>query len=231
LDTNYVARTPIRCSKNELTPITPREFQPGGRHGRDAVCHIRYRGLGDDLSSSKHKSETIMKLPRVTIQRLMVMVTAFALILGLLTALQRRRERFLHLSAEYTSASRAVYTGSNDLTMEGYHADLATKYKAAAERPWMPVDADEPLTDGIRAFWIAHAAVNKAYPGLSLDDYVAEVSVFDGWQGREAPKDRTIYAVRYRRRDNRSGMNVIVDDPVEIYPHSGGPPIVPDKPK
>jgi hypothetical protein len=171
-----------------------------------------------------------MKLPRVTTQRLMVMVTAFAPILGLLTALQRRRERFRQLSAEYTSASRAVYTGSGDLTMESYRADLATKYKAAAERPWMPVD-DEPPTDGIRAFWIAHAAVNKTYPGLSLDDYVAQVSVFDGWQGREAPKDRTIYAVRYRRRDNRSGMNVIVDDPVEIYPHSEGPPVVPAKSK
>jgi hypothetical protein len=108
--------------------------------------------------------------------------------------------------------------------MQEYHADLATKYKAAAERPWMPVDADEPPTDGIRAFWIGHAAVKKAYPSLSLDDYLAEVSVFDGWRGREAPEDRTIYAVRYRRRDNRSGMNVIVDDPVEIYPHSDGAP-------
>ncbi len=64
----------------------------------------------------------------------------------------------------------------------------------------------------------------KAYPSLALDDYVAQVSVFDGWEGRDAPEDRTIYAVRYRRRDGRSGMNVIVDDPVEIYLHSEGPP-------
>ncbi len=121
-------------------------------------------------------------------------------------------------------ASKAVHTGPDDLTMEEYHADLALKYKAAANRPWVPVEADLPPTEGIRAFWIAHAAVKKAYPSLALDDYVAQVSVFDGWEGRDAPEDRTIYAVRYRRRDGRSGMNVIVDDPVEIYLHSEGPP-------
>ena len=169
------------------------------------------------------KSEA-MNPPRVTVRRLMAMVAALAVILGLLTALQRRRERFRHLAAEYFSASKAVYTGPDDLTMEEYHADLALKYKAAANRPWLPVEADLPPTEGIRAFWIAHAAVKKAYPSLALDDYVAQVSVFDGWEGRDAPEDRTIYAVRYRRRDGRSGMNVIVDDPVEIYLHSEGPP-------
>jgi hypothetical protein len=167
-----------------------------------------------------------MKLPRprFTVRRLMVMVAALAIVLGILTALQRRRVRFRHLAAEYFSASKAVYTGPDDLTMEEYHADLALKYKAAADRPWLPVEADLPPTEGMRAFWIAHAAVKKAYPSVALDDYVAQVSEFDGWQGRDAPEDRTIYAVRYRRRDGRSGMNVIVDDPVEIYLHSEGPP-------
>ncbi len=157
----------------------------------------------------------------------MVLVAALAVILGILSAMHRRRERFRHLATEYFSASKAVYTGPDDSMMEGYHADLASKYKAAADRPWLPVEADLPPTDGIRAFWIAHAAVKKAYPGISLDEYVAQVSVFDGWEGRDAPEGRTIYAVRYRRRDNHSGMNVIVDDPVEIYLHSDGPPPVP----
>ena len=30
----------------------------------------------------------------------------------------------------------------------------------------MPIDTDEPPTDSIRAFWIAHAAAQKAYPDL-----------------------------------------------------------------
>ena len=172
-----------------------------------------------------------MRFPRVTTRRLLMLVAALAVILGGLTTLQRRRERFRRIAAEYSSASKAVYTGPDDLTMQEYHADLALKYKAAADRPWLPIEADPPPTDGIRAFWIAHAAVKKAYPGVALDDYVASVSVFDGWQGRDAPEDRTIYAVRYRRRDNRSGMNVIVDDPVEIYPHSEGPPPGPSSPR
>ena len=64
---------------------------------------------GDDPFSSKYISETIMKMPRITIRRLMMMVAAFALILGILIALQCRRDRFRHFSAESASAQGRLY--------------------------------------------------------------------------------------------------------------------------
>jgi hypothetical protein len=179
------------------------------------------------------------RFPRITIRRSLVLVAALAVILGILTMLQRRRERFRHRAAEYLSAVHAVYFGRMNgedgtgwtTAAADYHDDLSLKYKAAAQRPWLPLEADPQAPDGIRAFWIAHAAVKRAYPGVALDDYVAQITVFDGWEGRDAPEDRTIWAVRYRRRDNRGGMNVIVDDPVEIYPNSEGPPVFAPAPK
>jgi hypothetical protein len=165
-----------------------------------------------------------LRLPRITTRRLLILVAALAVILGILTTLQRRRERFRRLALEYFSASKAVYTGPDDLTMQGYHADLAAKYKAAADSPWLPLEPDLPPTDGIRAFWIAHEAVKKAYPVITLDDYVAQV-ILDEPDEPGGPK---IWAVRYRRRDNRSGMNVFVRDPVEIELHEEGRP--PDSP-
>ena len=170
-----------------------------------------------------------MQRPQLTTRRLLALVAALALIFGLVAGL--RRERFRSQSAEYASAYKAVYKGGSDFTMEGYHAALAAKYKAAANRPWLPVEADPEPLKGVKDFWLAHAAVTKAYPGVKLDDYIAQVSGFTGWQGHEAPEGRTTYAIRYRRRDGRSGMNVIVADPVEIPLHSDGPPPAPPGPR
>jgi hypothetical protein len=161
-----------------------------------------------------------MRFTRITTRRLLVLVAALAVILGILMTLQRRRERFRSLAAEYFSASKAVHTGPDDLTMQGYHADLASKYKAASDCPWLPLDVDQPPTDGIRAFWTAHEAVKKKYPGVALDDYVAQVILDDP----DEPTGPKIWAVRYRRRDNRSGMNVYVRNPVEIELHEEGHP-------
>lgn len=73
---------------------------------------------------------------------------------------------------------------------------------------------------GIRAFLVAHESVKRAYPGVSLDEYVAQVILDDP----DEPGGARIWAVRYRRRDNRSGMNVFVRDRVEIELHE------PDRP-
>lgn len=67
-----------------------------------------------------------------------------------------------------TAFPASVYTGDNDVSMEGYHADLAAKNRAAAERPWLPVEADEAPTDGVRAFWVADEAVKQDWRSIAL---------------------------------------------------------------
>ena len=168
-----------------------------------------------------------MRFPRITTRRLLLLVAALAVVFGLLATLQRRRERFRHLASKYLSASKAVYTDGYDVSMQGYHADLAAKYRDAADRPWLPVETDLPPTDGLRAFWVAHEAVKHAYPGVSLDDYVAQV-ILDEPDEPDGPR---IWAVRYRRLDGRSGMNVFVRDPIEIELHEPDRPPDPPKPE
>ena len=176
-----------------------------------------------------------MRSPRITTRSLLVLVAALAVVLGTLAALQRRRDRFRQLAAEYASAVKAVYfadVGGKDgtvLTADAwyYHDELAAKYQAAAERPWLPLPPDPPLPVGLRAFWTAHAAVKKAYPGVALGDYNAMVTVDD----HDVPLEQTVWAVRYRRRDDRSGMNVFVEAPVRIELHGEGPPPGPSDPK
>lgn len=167
------------------------------------------------------------RFPWFTTRRLLLVVAVLAAVFGLLATLQRRRERFRRLASEYLSASKAVYTDGYDVSMQGYHADLAAKYRAAAERPWLPVEADEAPTDGVRAFWVAHEAVKQAYPGVSLDDYVAQVILDEP----DEPNGPNVWAVRYRRLDNRSGMNVFVRHRVEIELHESDRPPDPPKPE
>jgi hypothetical protein len=172
-----------------------------------------------------------MRFPRVTTRRLLLLVATLAVILGILASLQRRRERFRHLAAEYQSAINAVYLGEADpyLEIPNYHSFLADKYRAAADRPWLPLEADLPPPRGVREFWIAHAAVKEAYPGVDLRDYVAQIVADE--PDPEDPPGTIDWAVRYRRRDNRSGMNVYVEDPVRIEIHGNGPPPDPPGPR
>jgi hypothetical protein len=173
-----------------------------------------------------------MRFPRVTIRRLLVLVAVTAAILGILVALQRRSERFRRLAAEYASAIHTVYFADVDgddgmvwtAAAADYHGDLSSKYNAAADRPWLPLESDPSPPDRIRAFWSAHEAVKKAYPDLALRDYNVMVTQDDSG-------DRTVWAVRYRRRDNRSGLTVFLRDPIEIELHSEGPPPNPLSPR
>jgi hypothetical protein len=166
-----------------------------------------------------------MRFPRVTIRRMLLLVAALAVVLGILVALQRRGERFRRRAAEYASAIHTVYfadvNGEDGMmltaTVAGYHADLSEKYTAAANRPWLPLESDPPPPDYIGAFWFAHEAVKKAYPDLALGDFNVMVTVDDS-------DDQAVWAVRYRRRDNRSGLTVFLRDPIEIEVHSEGPP-------
>jgi hypothetical protein len=173
-----------------------------------------------------------MRFPRVTIRRLLVLVAFAAAIFTIVVALQRRGERFRRRAAEYASAIHRVYfadvNGQEGMvltaTAAGYHDDLSLKYKEAANRPWLPLESDPAPPDFIRAFWIAHAAVKKAYPGLALADYNVMVTVDDS-------EDLAVWAVRFRRRDNRSGLTLYLRDPIEIEVHSEGPPPGPSSPE
>lgn|GEM_PF-6586385 len=155
----------------------------------------------------------------------MLLVAALAVVFSILMTLQRRSERFRRLAAEYASAIHTVYFADMDgedgvgwtAAVADYHADLSAKYTAAAKRPWLPLESEPPQPDRIKAFWSAHEAVKKAYPGLALSDYNVMVTVDDS-------EDQAVWAVQYRRRDNRSRLTVYLRDPIEIKIHSEGPP-------
>jgi hypothetical protein len=170
-------------------------------------------------------SENAMRFPRVTIRRLSLLVAALAVVLGVVVALQRRSERLRWLAAECASAVHSVYfadlngeDGSSlTASVAGYHNDLSSMYAAAAKRPWLPLPSNEPPPDCVRAFWFAHRAVKEAYPQLALGDYNVFVTLDDS-------DDLPVWAVRYRRRDNRSGLTVFLRDSIEFEMHAEGPP-------
>lgn len=162
---------------------------------------------------------------------MLVLVAITSVMFGILVALKRRSEHFLRRAAEYASAIHSVYfadvNGKDGMVMTAtaadYHGDLSLKYKAAASRPWLPLESDPPPPDHIRAFWIAHEQAKKRYPGLALGDYNVMITLDDS-------EDVAAWAVRFRRRDNRSGLTVFLRDPIEIEVHSEGPPPVPSSP-
>jgi hypothetical protein len=163
---------------------------------------------------------------------MLLLVAALAVILGILVGLERRSERFRRRAALYAAAIHSLYyadvNGEDGViwttSAADYHGDLSLKYTVAASRPWLPLEPDPPPPDPIRAFWLAHEAVKKAYPKLTLEDYNVMVTVDDS-------EDEAVWAVRYRRRDNRSGMNVYLRNPIAIELHSEGPPLSPRNPK
>ncbi len=166
-----------------------------------------------------------MRLRRITIGRLLLAIAVLAVVLGILVGLKRRGDRFRRLAAECASAIHSVYFADlNGLdgaswtaSVAGYHADLSARYTAAAKRPWLLLEKEPPAPDPVRAFWRAHEAVKKSYPDLILADYNVYVTVDDS-------DDEPVWAVRYRRRDNRSGLTVYLRDPIAIELHSEGPP-------
>jgi hypothetical protein len=172
-----------------------------------------------------------MPFARVTIRRLLLLVAAVAVVLGILVGLQRRSDRFRRRAAEYAAAIHRVYFADVEgrdgmdwtASVADYHADLSSRYAAAAKRPWLPLESEPPPEDSIRAFWFAHEAVKKAYPNLALGDYNVLVTVDDS-------DDQAVWAVQYRRRDNRSGLTVFLRDPIAIEVHSEGPSCASDPP-
>ncbi len=109
-----------------------------------------------------------MKLPRVrfTVRRMMVAVVIASLLFGIVAGLLRRRAAFQLLAEKYDrKASREYFDGQIIVPPSSkfepatpaeirrqeihyklgeYYLGLMSKYKRAANRPWLPVAPDPP---------------------------------------------------------------------------------------
>jgi hypothetical protein len=168
-----------------------------------------------------------MKLPRVrfTVRRMMVAVAVVAVVIGAMTLLQRRRERFKAIAAEQRAAIQVGYfnndEGNQDHTAARYHLDMALRYEGAAARPWLPLGLDPSEPKVVRAFRVASDAVKKTYPGFDTTEY--SIQVVTVHEPTVEGADLAFPCVKFRRKDNRAGLNVLVRDPVEIHVHDDGP--------
>ena len=153
--------------------------------------------------------------------------------LGILVALQRRSERFRRRADEYASAIHTVYfadvNGQDGMVLTASRSRLSRRPLFRNTRPLPtdpgfhsnPTNRRRPITS--RPSGSHMQAVKKAYPGLALGDYNVMVTVDDS-------DDQAVWAVRYRRRDNRSGLTVFLRDPIAIEVHSEGPSTGPSNP-
>ncbi len=85
-----------------------------------------------------------MKLPRLTIRRLMLVVAIAGLVLGVLV---ERRARFLRIAARHkipASDPAFNYRGFYIPRRLIYHGMMESKYERAARYPWLPVAPDPP---------------------------------------------------------------------------------------
>jgi hypothetical protein len=89
-----------------------------------------------------------MRLPRVrfTLRRMMGAVILVGVGLGLSVWMDRRAERFRALGADHIRKV-GVVSSPDPWPYEVraiYHLTMAKKYRAAALRPWLPVEPDPP---------------------------------------------------------------------------------------
>ena len=105
-----------------------------------------------------------MRLPRfsfrLTVRRLMVAVAIVAVVIGIVTELDRRRERYTRLARQHSVVRDELHkflvvvppSGSLEFfgdrraiaELVGYHGRLKAKYEEAARHPWLPVEPDPP---------------------------------------------------------------------------------------
>jgi hypothetical protein len=87
-----------------------------------------------------------MKLPRITTRRLMLAVALVGLGLGSIAELHRRSVAFDRLSKYHilTAGNLHPPRRHGPIPRADWHARMGAKYRAAAERPWLPVEADPP---------------------------------------------------------------------------------------
>jgi hypothetical protein len=90
-----------------------------------------------------------MRIPSLTIRRLMVIVALAAAILAGCAVVTRRRARFERLASYHLSrtgpAHWTSFSGTRYDTAKGqWHHVLGVKYSDAARHPWLPVAPDPP---------------------------------------------------------------------------------------
>ncbi len=89
-----------------------------------------------------------MRLPRVqfTIRRLMIAVAVVAVAVSIPAALRRGSETFARISEAHFHAADALHPPRQHgrVPLADWHLQLGRKYRAAAARPWLPVQSDPP---------------------------------------------------------------------------------------
>jgi hypothetical protein len=89
-----------------------------------------------------------MRMPRVrfTIRRMMVAVAVVAIVFGWFSWMGGRAARFRSLWAEHINKVGVVSSPKPrpDEVQGTYHLKMGEKYRIAALRPWLPVEADPP---------------------------------------------------------------------------------------
>ena len=92
-----------------------------------------------------------MGMPRVrfTIRRLMVAVAVVAIYFGWSRWMERRSERFRALWIDHINKVGEISSPKPELLrpheVQGYyHLKIGEKYRAAMNRPWLPVEPDPP---------------------------------------------------------------------------------------
>jgi hypothetical protein len=89
----------------------------------------------------------IMGMPRVrfTIRRLMVAVAIVAIYFGWSRWMERRSDRFRSLWIEHLYKFVEISSPKPLDEVQGYyHFKMGEKYRAAMNRPWLPVEPDPP---------------------------------------------------------------------------------------
>jgi hypothetical protein len=87
-----------------------------------------------------------MKLPRITVRRLMVAVAIFGIMAGGGVEARRRHDRFLAVAERHWWATLTWPLRLDPREFE-WHRAMQAKYERAARYPWLPVAPDTPVPE------------------------------------------------------------------------------------
>jgi len=91
--------------------------------------------------------------PRFTVRRLMAAVAVVTVVLGIVSGVRRRAERFRMIAAyhqssyHFTSLINPSWNAAKEakaIAKNNWHGNTTMKYDYAADHPWLPVAPDPP---------------------------------------------------------------------------------------